>query len=80
MTKVSNLNRSVLALLIFLAASICVPAQESVTRRRQVVSFAAPEADITINEQFANSFLDAIFNNLKEPSVTLNRGDRKSVV
>jgi len=76
MTKVSNLNRSVLALLILLAASICVPAQESVTRRRQVVSFAAPEADITINEQFANSFLDAIFNNLKEPSVTLNRGDQ----
>ncbi|HEY3027152.1 MAG TPA: hypothetical protein VGJ55_13470 [Pyrinomonadaceae bacterium] len=76
MTKVLNLNRSVLALLILVAASICVPAQESVTRRRQVVSSAAPEADITINEQFANSFLDAIFNNLKEPSVTLNRGDQ----
>jgi len=74
MTKVPNLNRLVLALLMLLAGSICVPAQESVTRRRQVVSSVAPEADITINEQFANSFLDAIFDNLKEPSVTLNRG------
>ncbi len=76
MIRVSNLNRPVLALLILVAGSICVPAQESVTRRRQVASSAAPEADITINEQFANSFLDAIFDNLKEPSVTLNRGDQ----
>ena len=76
MINVPNLNRPVLALLILAAASICVPAQESVTRRRQVVSFAAPEANITINEQFANSFLVAIFNNLKEPSVSLNRGDQ----
>ena len=49
-------------------------AQATSTRQRQVgATSPAPEATIMLNEQFANSFLDGIFDNLKEPSVSLNR-------
>jgi len=51
----------------------CANAQESGIRRRQVSNSPAAEATVTINQQFASSFLDAIFTNLKEPSVSLNR-------
>ena len=59
-----------MALALFVAPIIS--AQESAARRRQV-STPPAEATVAINEQFANSFLDAIFDNLKEPSVSLNR-------
>lgn len=40
----------------------------------------APEATVVLNEQFFNSFLEAIFNNLKAPSapLTITPGDRAS--
>lgn len=41
-------------------------------RRRQVTSSAPVEATVTVKQQFANSFLDAIFDNLNEPSVSLS--------
>ena len=47
-------------------------AQESGVRRRQVSNSPAAEATVAVTQQFANSFLDAIFDNLKEPSVSLN--------
>lgn len=50
-------------------------AQESVRRPRQVTSLANNEATVAINQQFANSFLNAIFDNLKEPSVSLGRSE-----
>ena len=50
-------------------------AQESVRRPRQVTSLATNEATVAINQQFANSFLNAIFDNLKEPSVSLGRSE-----
>jgi len=50
-------------------------AQESVQRPRQVTSLATNEATVAINQQFANSFLNAIFDNLKEPSVSLGRSE-----
>jgi hypothetical protein len=50
-------------------------AQESVRRPRQVSSVAGNEATVAINQQFANSFLDAIFEHLKEPSVSLGRSE-----
>jgi len=71
MLKYSKTVIAAVALALFV--SPIASAQESVVRRRQVSGTATPEATVTINEQFANSFLDAIFDNLKEPSVSLGR-------
>jgi len=50
-----------------------VYAQESsATRGRRVSNSPAAEAAVTINEQFLNAFLDAMFENLHEPSLPLN--------
>src|SRR5437588_12702471 len=54
-------------------------AQESTTARdRRVSNAPAAEAAITINEQFLNSFLAAIFDNLREPSMPLTIGGASS--
>jgi hypothetical protein len=52
-----------------------VHAQESTaTRGRRAGNAPAAEATVTINEQFLNSFLTAIFDNLQEPSMPLTIG------
>jgi hypothetical protein len=48
--------------------------QESASRGRRVNNSPAAEATVTINEQFLNSFLEAMFDNLHEPSMPLNIG------
>src|SRR6266699_1030299 len=49
--------------------------QEPAARRgRRVSNAPAAEATVTINEQFLNSFLEAMFDNLREPSMPLNVG------
>src|SRR5213594_200872 len=54
-------------------------AQEStVTRVRRASNSPAAEATVTVNEQFLNSFLTAIFDNLKEPSMPLTIGGASS--
>ena len=53
-------------------------AQESTSRGRRVSSAPAGEATITVSEQFLNSFLTAIFDNLNEPSMPLTIGGAKS--
>jgi hypothetical protein len=53
-------------------------AQESATRGRRVANAPAAEATVTVNEQFLNSFLTAIFDNLKEPSMPLTIGGATS--
>src|SRR5690349_7221820 len=55
-----------------------VAAQETATRGRRASNSPAAEATITINEQFLNSFLTAIFDNLNEPSMPLTIGGAKS--
>ena len=69
------------AFLAFLTA-LCVVsahAQESnSTRGRRVSNAPAAEATIAVNEQFLNSFLAAIFDNLKEPSMPLTLGGASS--
>jgi len=55
-----------------------VAAQESASRGRRVSNSPAAEATITINEQFLNSFLTAIFDNLNEPSMPLTVGGARS--
>jgi hypothetical protein len=64
-------------LMVFLLAGLCtdVSAQESTgTRGRRVGTVPAAEATVTVNEQFLNSFLTAIFDNLQEPSMPLTIG------
>ncbi len=52
--------------------------QESSSRGRRVSDTGAAEATVTVNEQFLNSFLTAIFDNLKEPSMPLTVGGASS--
>jgi hypothetical protein len=62
-------------LLIIVVSSTSVPAQESTaTRGRRTSNAPAAEATVTVNEQFLNSFLTAIFDNLQEPSMPLTIG------
>jgi hypothetical protein len=50
-------------------------AQESTaTRGRRASNAPAAEATVTVNEQFLNSLLTAIFDNLQEPSMPLTLG------
>jgi hypothetical protein len=67
--------RKILALIILLACSAQALAQESAaTRGRRAGEAPAAEATVIVNEQFLNSFLTAIFDNLQEPSMPLNIG------
>jgi hypothetical protein len=51
-------------------------AQESAAKRdRRVSNAPAAEATVTVNEQFLNSFLTAVFDDLQEPSMPLTIGD-----
>ncbi|MEA2204796.1 MAG: hypothetical protein QOE77_1572 [Blastocatellia bacterium] len=64
-----------LAALSMVLLTYAVHGQDSSRRPRQVSSAAGNEATVAINQQFANSFLNAIFDNLKEPSVSLGRAE-----
>ena len=67
--------RRLFVLLIIVVSSTNVPAQESTaTRGRRISNAPAAEATVTVNEQFLNSFLTAIFDNLQEPSMPLTIG------
>jgi hypothetical protein len=69
------------AFLAFLTALgvVSAHAQESTaSRNRHASSSPAAEATIAVNEQFLNSFLAAIFDNLKEPAMPLTIGGASS--
>ena len=79
--KVKQINiRTVLGILIIVGCFTTGYAQETTaTRDRRAAGNAAPaEATITVNEQFLNSFLAAIFDNLSEPSMPLTIGGAQS--
>jgi hypothetical protein len=71
---------TLVGVLITIACFTAVNAQESTaTRGRRAASNSGPaEATITVNEQFLNSFLAAIFDNLNEPSMPLTMGGAQS--
>lgn len=74
--KTTSLTLVFTAILLFAGST---PAQETGTRERRAVNSSAPaEATVTVNEQFLNSFLTAIFDNLNEPSMGLTIGGAKS--
>jgi len=66
--------------LILLALLSCLNtfAQESASRGRRATNAPTGEATITVTEQFLNSFLTAVFDNLNEPSMPLTVGGAKS--
>jgi hypothetical protein len=67
--------RILFILIVLLVSCAAAPAQESTaTRGRRTSTAPAAEATVTVNEQFLNSFLAAIFDNLQEPSMPLNIG------
>jgi len=72
-------TKSVFVILIAIISWVgSVTAQETATRVRRASNSPTAEATITINEQFLNSFLTAVFDNLNEPSMPLTIGGAKS--
>src|SRR5882724_9667310 len=75
MKKGTSTVRQGFILIILLVSSATVLAQDSnSTRGRRVANAPAAEATVTVNEQFLNSFLSAIFDNLQEPAMPLTIG------
>jgi len=73
------LRRAVGAFFVFLILLPGVYAQEGGTARsRRASSDSAAQATIIVNEQFLNSFLAGIFDNLNEPSMPLTVGGAQS--
>src|SRR5262245_5974681 len=75
-----RLRKSILA--AFMSAAFLVTGfhksvysqEAAATRGRRVSNSPAAEATITINEKFLNSFLQAMFDNLREPSLNIGGG------
>ena len=53
-------------------------AQDAVVSRGRRATETAPEATLSVNEQFLNSFLTAMFDNLQEPAMPLTIGGATS--
>ncbi|HEX5704081.1 MAG TPA: hypothetical protein VFX97_12835 [Pyrinomonadaceae bacterium] len=68
--------RLFIALLSILTAFTAASAQEGSLGAR--ANDRAPRATITVNEQFLNSFLVGMFDNLQEPSMPLTSGGAQS--
>jgi len=71
--KLFNLKLALSFLLIISACCLDVSAQAaSKTRARTVSEQPAAEATVTLNEQFVNAFLEAMFTQLREPQFPLS--------
>ncbi|MFN2578685.1 MAG: hypothetical protein ABR607_13455 [Pyrinomonadaceae bacterium] len=73
-----NLSRLFAAGFLLLSSFGYALAQETASRDRRVANSPAAEATVTVNEQFLNSFLTAMFDNLNEPSMPLTMGGAES--
>src|ERR1043165_9911653 len=75
--KIKSLFISIVAAILLCANCL---AQESNTTRERRTAGSGPsaEATITINDQFLNAFLTAMFDNLNEPSMPLTMGGAQS--
>src|SRR5256714_7730010 len=73
-----DFRRLILTSFFLLLSFGCIRAQETTTRDRRVSNAPAAEATVTVNEQFLNSFLTAMFDNLNEPSMPLTIGGAQS--
>jgi len=59
-------------------AAHCFAQESNGTRERRAAAGPAAEATVTINDQFLNAFLTAMFDNLNEPAMPLNMGGAQS--
>lgn len=64
----------ILTLLLTVLCTSVYAQDSTATRGRRASNLPAAEATVTVNEQFLNSFLAAIFDNLQEPSMPLTIG------
>ena len=72
------MRRTVGVSLVLLWLTAIIFAQEAGSRGRRVGNALPAEATIMVNEQFLNSFLTGIFDNLREPSMPLTVGGARS--
>ena len=78
LTALTSSGRTVCASFVLLLLLASVPAQETGSRSRRAANDSGAEATIMVNEQFLNSFLAGIFDNLNEPSMPLTVGGARS--
>jgi hypothetical protein len=72
--RYSRVAALILGLLLVGDLASAAAQESSTTRGRRASSAPAAEATVTVNEQFLNSFLTAIFDNLQEPAMPLTIG------
>jgi hypothetical protein len=65
-------------LMVLILASGLIAQETNGTRGRRAATGPTAEATVTINEQFLNAFLTAMFDNLNEPSMPLTIGGAQS--
>src|SRR5256886_14995095 len=63
---------------LILASGLIAQESNATRERRAATSVPSAEATVTVNEQFLNSFLTAMFDNLNEPSMPLTMGGAQS--
>jgi hypothetical protein len=78
LTALTSSGRMVCASFVLLLLFASVPAQGTGSRSRRSANDSGAEATIMVNEQFLNSFLAGIFDNLNEPSMPLTVGGARS--
>src|SRR5207249_9041479 len=69
----SAITSSIIVLLMLLCFDSATAQETGISRGRRVSNSGA-EATIMVNEEFLNSFLTAIFDNLREPSMPSTAG------
>src|SRR5690349_7875645 len=70
--------KTLITLLILVCSFVAARAQQNATRGRLASNATQPEATLSVNEQFLNSFLTAMFDNLREPAMPLTIGGATS--
>jgi hypothetical protein len=79
LTGLVSSRRTLCASFILLSILTAAHAQESAAARgRRAAADSGAEATIMVNEQFLNSFLGGIFDNLNEPTMPLTVGGARS--
>ena len=73
-SKASAVRKLIVFIILLVFAADVLAQDSTATRGRRISNASAAEATVTVNEQFLNSFLAAIFDNLQEPSMPLTIG------
>lgn len=64
--------------ILVLVSGLCYAQEAPANRARRAAETPAAQATVIVNEQFLNSFLTAIFDNLNEPAMPLTVGGASS--